>query len=524
MGTLGLDLGGGARLASTEKYGDWYRDPWGWPELTAEFVDGLDVEDDLRLARNPRGEYHLQIQPYFHLIEVPKTRLGVRPAVVQDPVSRLLYLAATHSSLTVLHSDLPDWVYGWRLRDGAMAAGRTEWSTFVGTLPSSDQPGYGLLTDITSFFASIRLDRFETLVYGRLGKVAAAHVIVDVVRAHDSLSTRSGLPQRSFASAALAHAFLQPVDDAIDSALGEGVSAVRRWMDDISAEGDEEPLFALLMTLQERVRQVGLELNTSKTHLSPAPETAANLHLEDLREIEVPLRAVGEDYDNIYFEPDLNILHALESALLDNPIHASRTVARAVLISLTKAEDFSRFREWRKRASYLPHVADALSRYLRAAAEADQDLWVEMGDWFSSYQGSAWGRSDWVSSQFALAFPAEHLPPPVETVLHRWLEASTSLQQVAVAAQRLCSVNPVVGRSLIRGRMDRTGDPLLLRVFALGLLMAGDTRSAVEATLRRDPRNALLVRRLETRGWQPPPVAKDFDLSAPADSEWDEPL
>lgn len=443
----------------------------------------------------------------------------MRPAVVQDPTSRLAYLASTSAALPALHRHLPDWVFGWRLRDGSLATGGDEWTHFVASLPVHDQEGFGLLTDITSFFGSIPPERLESLVYDRLGRVASAHVIVDVVRAHDSLSSRSGLPQRSFASAALAHAYLQPLDDAVGAALGQGVSAVRRWMDDISAEGDEEALFALLMSLQERARELGLELNSSKTHLTRAAETAANMRLEDLREIEVPIREVRADYDNVRFEPDLDLLHRLEAHVLDDARSAPRTLARAALISLSKAGDFSRHREWRARAGDFPHVADALGRYLRAAAEADPQLWTEFGEWFSQFQASAWGRSDWVSSQYALAFPASHLPQPVVAVLHYWLEHSASLQQVAIAVQRLCTLSPAQGRSLIRARVDRTADPLLLRVFGLGLQLAGDARSAVEAVLNRDPRTRLLVRKLTSKGWQAPPVAKDFDLSATSDHE-----
>jgi hypothetical protein len=38
MGTLGLDVVAGAKLAAAENYGDWYRDPWGWPELFVENI------------------------------------------------------------------------------------------------------------------------------------------------------------------------------------------------------------------------------------------------------------------------------------------------------------------------------------------------------------------------------------------------------------------------------------------------------------------------------------------------------
>jgi hypothetical protein len=517
MGTLGLDVEMGARLVSAETYGDWYRDPWGWPELSAANVDGLDVEEDLRIVVDADGAFHLAERPCFHLIEVPKSALGIRPAVVQDPMSRLAYLAATSAGLEDLHRELQPWVYGWRMRETAtLATGAQEWSSYTDTLPAKNEAGYGLLTDVTSFFASVRPERLEQIVRARLGSVAATNVILDVVRAHDALSTRSGLPQRSFASAALAHLVLQPIDDALGAALlGQGVTAVRRWMDDISAEGDEDALYGLLMTLHERARQVGLELNASKTRLRPAAETTASLHLEDLKEIEVPLALVaGGVYEEPVFEPDLQVLLRLEGAVLEHPQTVPRPVARAVLVSLTKAQQFGRHAEWTAAARSLPHVADAVGRYMRGAADLDPSLWKPFGEWFRTFARSAYGRLDWVSSQYALGFPTTDLTGDVFIVLRDWLENSNSLQQVAIAVQRICAQEPVLGRNLVRARVDRTADPLLLRVFALGLLLAGESPDSVQPIVDRDSRNALLRRELDRRAWKPVAVVKDFDTSS----------
>jgi hypothetical protein len=125
------------------------------------------------------------------------------------------------------------------------------------------------------------------------------------------------------------------------------------------------------------------------------------------------------------------------------------------------------------------------------------------------------GRLDWVSSQYALAFPALDLTSEVFGVLRQWLETSWNLQQVAVAVQRICTHEPVLGRNLIRARVDRTSDPLVQRVFALGLLMAGDSQESVRAILIRDPRNKLLLRFLDKRDWKAPTVVQDFDTSSP---------
>jgi hypothetical protein len=503
-------------MAAAERYGDWYRDPWDWPELAPEAVALYDAEEHLKLTPNEGGEYHLGVEPHFHLIDVPKTRLGVRPAVVQDPASRLAYLSAVSAGLGKLHASLPSWVYGWRIRDGSsLSSGSVEWHSYVETLPAPDSGGYGLLTDLTSFFASVRPERLRPVLYARLGNVAATHVISDVIEAHDSLSTRSGLPQRSFASAALAHAVLEPLDDALGAAAESGgVTSVRRWMDDMSAEGEEEALFVLLLDLQERARQVGLELNASKTHIAPVEKTAATLAIEGMRKIRVPVAQTGGQYDDQGFVPDLDLLLQLEGALLDNPTSVQRTVARAVLVSLTEHAKFEREAEWRAAARHLPHAADALSRYLRGAAQAGFVSWADLGDWFRTYQGAAWGRLDWVSSQYATMFPADALPATVHGVLYDWLERSNNVQQIAIATQRLTAATPVVGRNLIRGRVDRVADPILLRILALGLVTAGDNRASVEAVLVRDSRNSLLLTRLNATDWKVPPVSKDFDASA----------
>ena len=63
MGNLGLDIQGGAALANLEMYGDWYRDPWGWPELTAPNVAELDAEEHLYLRADGSREIHLDTSP-----------------------------------------------------------------------------------------------------------------------------------------------------------------------------------------------------------------------------------------------------------------------------------------------------------------------------------------------------------------------------------------------------------------------------------------------------------------------------
>lgn len=514
---LGLDFVAGSGLAKLELYGDWYRDPWGWPELTGP--DFHTIEPGDLGIRKASGEYHLQVRPFFHLIEVPKSWLGVRPAVVQDPLTRLAYLSAVNAGISKFGAELPDWVFGWRAReDGSFAANGGEWANYVANLPDSEGPGFGLQTDLTSFFASVRPSRLAPVVFERLGRVAAAHVIMDVVRAHDALSTRSGLPQRSFGSAILANAVVQPIDDALASALNDGeIGPVRRWMDDISAEGPEDALYSLLLKLQESARQVGLEINSSKTRIVPVADAATHLRLEDLREIEVPV--IRNEYSGDEDEEfDMDDLIRLEDRVLKDPRRVPQVIIRAILKSLTKYQVFDRRAEWQANVGYIPHGADSFGRYLRGAGEGDPALWGDLSVWFREFEGTAWSQLDWVSAQVALAFPTSQLQEPVLEVLRDWLETSNNLQKIAIAAQRIAALRPTLCRSTIRARVDRTGDPLVLRLFALGLLSAGENWAAVEEVLKRDERNMLLLRWLRKNQWKSPTVVKDFDTQELAGS------
>lgn len=204
----------------------------------------------------------------------------------------------------------------------------------------------------------------------------------------------------------------------------------------------------------------------------------------------------------------------LEDELLTSPKEFPRPLIRAVLVSLTKNMEFSREAEWRSRAHDFAHAADALGRYLRGASVVDPGLWWEYADWFHGFDRSLYGALDWVSSQYALMFPSFHVQGQVVEILRRWLTDSSDLQQVAVATQRLAATDPALARAVIRRRIDEAADPLIVRTFALGLLMTGEIDLA-RGALRRDPRNRLLIRMLDRTDWTTPPASEDFDPPDP---------
>jgi hypothetical protein len=253
---------------------------------------------------------------------------------------------------------------------------------------------------------------------------------------------------------------------------------------------------------------VATTARTRGPHLATAKEAGAQMWIDDLQTLDVPTVMVHNQYtDEVIEVPDLTVVRVLENAILQRPMIIARPLARAVLVALTRHDEA----EWRKATKHLPHVADNIGRYLRGAAEQNDKLWPELAKWFADFAKSPWGRLNWVIAQLGLMFPSSRMDEIVIDVYRNWLRSSGEVQKVAIATQRLCGARALEGRTIIRQRLDRTSDPLLLRLFALGLLTAGENEGTVGGVLRRDPRNSLLLTYLAKHKWTPPKTVADFD-------------
>ncbi len=513
---LGLDLERGCSLAISEMYGDWYRDPWGWPEYTWLQRNPAALPLKEFIARPFGGNLGLHEPAHFHTIEVPKTRLAVRPAVIQDSLTRLLYATATASNLPTLHRNLPDWVFGWRCRQGSgPAQNRIEWANYMELLSHDVGDFAGLQIDISSFFASIKAESICDNVHQRLGNCAAARIIDSVIRQHDSLTTRSGIPQRSFASATLAHLYLQPVDDALQVWKSSGV-VITRWMDDITALGAEEQLYRLYLDVQDRIRQLGLEPNSAKTKLTTAQVALDEIKFEGVAGSEIPRHPNHMASGSPIVVDNATALASAQEIVLDDPSPFSRTRLKAILTSLVDKKMFQSTHDWLEVAYKLPHAADALGRFLRASASSSDRssstvTWDELSDWFVEFSGRGWASLDWVTAQLALTFPSDHVSSEIASILKEWLQNSSNAQKIAISAQRLAKISPTECRDIIRSRIDTVSDPVLLRILALGLLSARDSRHTVRDVLARDRRNILMLKMLEDQSWRSPRVEGDFE-------------
>jgi hypothetical protein len=264
-------------------------------------------------------------------------------------------------------------------------------------------------------------------------------------------------------------------------------------------------------------------LNASKSRLASSDEVIDEIVLEKVNRVRVQWRSVQDDYSGeSTLDPedarDLDRLIELESVALSDIYSTPRPWLRAALVSLADSNSFDRQDEWRSNAKAIPHAADSLGRYLRAAATWGE-FWKDgpgfgaLSEWLVDYFETAWSALDWVKAQLALAVPTNWLTEDLRLVMESWLEKSSNVQLVALAGQRLASSSPDVCMQIIRSRTDSSNDPLLDRALALAFIQAGGERRISKSILRRDPANILLDRALEDNSWQCPKVVDDFDGS-----------
>lgn len=258
---------------------------------------------------------------------VPKDNFGTRPAVVIPPLDRLAYQALVDLTSRSLIGDLAWWAYGWRLprkdpEPGNYSPNGTEWKLYRNWLSRlAGTYGYGLLTDVVSFFASVPIERISedalSVGGGRIGRRLS-----DMLVGWSAVPGRSGLPQRSTASAVLANRYLRPLDDTLAAVSrraapgAKGATSVR-WMDDIWIfASDRGQLRRGQVEVESALRDLGLNMGTGKTMVLEGVELVEAARSIEHSAVDVALEAVP---------PDAEPLDALINRLTSTPESASRT-------------------------------------------------------------------------------------------------------------------------------------------------------------------------------------------------------
>jgi reverse transcriptase-like protein len=489
----------------TDMTGDWHRDPWGWVELDW-IVENKREDVILPRILNPRVLRASRL-------DVAKENFGTRPAIVMDPVDRLIYQALVDSLSARLVGKLRKWVYGWRLPPGSDRAGEyshqdLQWNNFMSHLERlSLLHGALLKTDIVSCFANINLENLAEELVRKGGSSLLVERLVLMLFDWQRLPDRTGLPQRSLASCVLANMYLNPIDDCLSrhntikglaaQLTPEGSGA--RWMDDVWLFGqDEGALRKAQLELAESMRDIGLEMNFAKTDVY----TGENLEKEV-----GSLQHSAVDGALKQTPMDTTQLTALIEELLEAPEHAPRTSLRFAGTRMRRHLFFDPIPGLVESADRMPHGADHLARVFR-----DSGAWRDLQDWYVSYAHGNWGSIDWSIAQFGTMFPTSKKPgSKVIDMMEEVLASDSSLSLTSLASQRLAAWDADRVRSALREAGKDTEKPSHRRVLSLAALAAGEQRHLVRKTLAEFEENLPLLEMLEDENFASPPIVPDYE-------------
>jgi hypothetical protein len=342
------------------------------------------------------------------LLDVPKENWGTRPAVILDIADRLSYHAlADNLSVNLIGSMSPD-VYGLRLppvepKPGIYSHNNKQWDGYrFHLMDLADLYPVALKTDIVSFFASIPVALVQEAIQDRCQKNEITKRLCDMVDSFGSIPDRSGLVQRSTASAVLANMYVEPLDDVLKHhSFSEMVffgkklahRSFTRWMDDIWLFGrDTAAMRRAQMDLQAAAQTLGLNLNYAKTEVLEGPDVA-----EQAKEIEHS--AVDDALDG---EPDFGPLEALIDKLLLHPEKAGRTSLKFTATRMRKHDSRYRIQEVIALAPRMPHAADGWSRLFKEVFTNES-----LQDWYLQYVDSDWAAHEWSIAHFGRMFPSD---------------------------------------------------------------------------------------------------------------------
>jgi hypothetical protein len=496
-----LDYGQALTNCHTDFLGDWYRDPWGWVELDW-IVDGR--VEILSTRLNSTGVRQAT------RLDVIKENFAIRPAIVMDPVDRLIYQSLVDLLSRKLIGSLPSFVFGWRLdvkkpKRGEYTPNDAEWGRYRIHLAELAPLKAALRTDIVSCFQSIRVDLISDTVSSVAGTGVATERLLDLLRGWDGIHGRGGLPQRSAASAVLANLYLMPLDDVLKK-LGAARSPfypnglASRWMDDIWLFASNAPrVRKAQMSLMQEMRQLGLEMNIGKTDVFEGDAVATEAQRIEHSAVDA---ALAEPRD-----PDSAVpLNELIDRLLEQPEHADRTSVRFVTTRMRNKKLFGRVDDFVSSADRMPHCADLLARLFR-----DSGAWRSLDEWYVNYASSQWA-AEWSIAQFGTMFSSKGSGfESVRNYLASRLTTSTApLEIVSLAAQRLAAWDRTLALDSIREAAPKHNSPHARRALALASGNAREARFRVRQLLSEFEENQVTLSFLEDSNFKSVKPRADF--------------
>jgi hypothetical protein len=494
LNTLNFDLA----LVNCHKdfLGDWHRDPWGWPEF--DWV--VTTRPEMLAARlNATGTKRVA------KVDVPKENFATRPAIVMDPVDRLIYQALVDRVSVTLSRDMAPWAFGWRLpRDqpdsGRYVPNRDEWSWYrarLGRLSARYQAA--LVTDVVSFFASIPIDRISESVQVRSrGEVTSR--LTNLLAGWGNVVGRSGLPQRCFASSLLANTYLRPVDDEVQrhAPVHDGRTSAARWMDDIWVFAhDVGDLRRTQLAIEAAMREIGLNIGSGKTKV---------LEGDGVSTAVATMEHSAVDEGLALDPPDTTRLEDLVDTVLAEPEVTPRTSVRFLTSRLRDKRIWTFVPSLVDATPRIPHGADHLARLYR-----DSEHWRDLEGWYVDYAGSSWASLSWTTAQLATMFPSADVGRGVvRDFLAARIGEHPEIVMNAVAVQRVAQWAPDMARQAIHEAARSAGEPHERRILAMTAVALGDEPAFVRSLLNEFDENQVTLAMLEDRQFRPLPVSADF--------------
>lgn len=278
-----LDLELASKNVRTDIFGDWYQDPWAWPEI--EWLGSEGSELTWKALKTHECGWTVPL-------DVKKRDGGMRPGLLINPCDRVAYQALVDDLSVEAAGELPSWVYGWRLsrsgrRKARYASNRGEWRHFSNNVSSlSKSYRFTAHIDIRSFFSSVSIDGLLTQIARRYRNAGVIDRLEAFLRKWNDQPNGLGIPQRSLASSILANVVLRPLDNYLDKlSRSRGLNRIKvsRWLDDIWVHSDSDTnLYDIVSEVGAILAQSRLSLNTAKTEVFEGRDDSRIIRVEDI--------------------------------------------------------------------------------------------------------------------------------------------------------------------------------------------------------------------------------------------------
>ncbi len=440
-------------------------------------------------------------------IEVDKTVIFTRWAVLLELADRVAYQAAVASFADRVEAQTPDPIYSARLSSDPryfLKRGTTQWVAWRREILARVNAGkeWMVKTDLTSYFDTIPhkllLAEIETLNAER----AVVDALAEMLRAWAPVPGQ-GLPQGPNASRLLGNLYMLPVDRAMLAAGWE----YWRYLDDIRiVTATKAEAVEAVRQLQKECRARGLIISSNKTELLFGDDARADLEEEkDLAVADYFMNA------NVSALARKQLKAILKRALKPN-VGVDERRAKFSLWRLALLRDGGMLRRVLNRLEDLAPVASVVAAYLRPFITQKRVV-GQLSDFFAD---SARSHSVHLKT-WLLAVMLEHPGPlPVAWVDEAVRHVADRNQPAflrAVAAVVMARGNRAADLAWIKNEIQREHDPAVLRGYAVGLHWAHELdRTTQKRLITRSSRLAATIQYLQGRVVLPSLIYRDTRL------------